>query len=202
VKTLIQICIIQLVFIGLAHSEKTNSQEEFGGFSIDEQVFEYINKVLKEGDTILELGSGWASGELSKRFTVYSIEHDMKWVNRYDTNYIYAPIVDISTNKEDRKHEKRWYDPEIVKQNIPENYDLILIDGPPGWIGRGGFLKYIHLFKTDVPIIFDDVNRRDERLLMQDTAKLLNKSYKIHGGKKNTTSKQRYRIKRFGVING
>ena len=61
-------------------------------WSISKELFDYIRKILPEGSTIVELGSGWASEQLSKYYTVYSIEHSEKWLDKYNTNYIYAPI--------------------------------------------------------------------------------------------------------------
>lgn len=158
----------------------TNIPRNFGGWAIDKELFDYIRTILPEGKTILELGSGWGSGELSKYYTVYSIEHDPAWVGRYNTHYIYAPI----------KH--GWYDIEVLKKELPQHYDLIIVDGPPGTIGRWHFSTYLTLFKATVPIIFDDVNRKPEHSLMTDVAKKLKKPFKIlHGG----TGKQ------FGVVN-
>ena len=115
-------------------------------WSISQEMFDYIRSVLDDGATLLELGSGWASGQLSKYYTVYSIEHDRRWLYKYNTNYIYAPI------------RNRWYDIEVLKKELPIHYDLILVDGPPGPIGRGKFYDYLDLFNTKVPIIFDDIN--------------------------------------------
>ena len=69
-----------------------------------------------------------------------------------------------------------------------KEYDMILVDGPPGWknsashdktIGRAGFLKHIDLFNTDVPIIIDDINRNPEMILLEKISVHLNKPYKI-----------------------
>lgn len=147
---------------------------DFGTWSIDKKLFDYIRNTLSDGSTILELGSGWVSGEFSKYYTVYSIEHDARWLNRYNTHYIYAPIV------------HGWYSVEILQNELPEEYDLILVDGPTGKIGRGGFFTHLDLFRTDVPIIFDDVNRYHEHELMINVAIKLQRSYTIFsvaGGK-------------------
>jgi len=138
------------------------------GWSISKELFNHIRKILPEGSTMLELGSGWASGELSKFYTLYSVEHEEIWLDQYETNYIYAPI------------KNRWYDPEILAKSLPLDYDLILIDGPPGPIGRYGFFTYLHLFKTDLIIIFDDINRKAEYKLMVDVAKKLGKNFRIY----------------------
>jgi len=153
-------------------SEKSENYKEIrkwtsSGWSISKECFDFIRKVLPEGKTLLELGSGWASGQFSKFYTVYSIEDNKKWLNRYNTNYIYAPI------------KESWYDPEVLKSKLPKHYDLILVDGPTGGVGRTGFLKYLELFNIDVPIIFDDVHHKPWHDLMVDVANKLNREYAV-----------------------
>lgn len=162
-----------------SYNTNDTTERTFGGWSLDKKLYNYIRKILADGKTILEFGSGWASGKLSKHYTVYSIEHDPIWLNRYNTHYIYAPIVN------------NWYDVEILKNNLPDSYDLIIVDGPPHIIGRRGFFNFLHLFNTNVPIIFDDVNRRAEYELLKDVANKLNKPYIILKGSTN---------KQFGIV--
>lgn len=147
-------------------------------WSVCEKLYSYILDILPDGSTMLELGSGWASEELSKHYTVWSVEHDKEWLNKYDTNYIYAPI------------EKGWYSTEHLKKQLPEQYSLLLVDGPPGSIGRGKFLDNIDLFKTNIPIIFDDINRPAEYELMDKVAQLLKRDPELFECGK----------KRFGVL--
>ena len=151
----------------------------FGAWSIDQKLFDYIRSILQAGKTILELGSGWASGQFSKFYTLYSVEHDSRWLGKYDTNYIYAQI------------KNRWYDPEILKRELPNEYDLILVDGPTGSIGRSGFYTHLDLFKKDVPIIFDDIDRKPEYALMILVAQKLNRDVVIY---------QSSQTKKFGVL--
>ncbi len=136
-------------------------------WSICRKLYNVVVSILPEGSTMLELGSGWASGEFSKKYTVYSIEHDKQWLDKYTTNYIYAPLVD------------GWYSREHLVKSIPKDYGLILVDGPPGEIGRGKFFDNLDLFNTDVPILFDDVNRDAEYDLMMRVSKFLNREVKI-----------------------
>lgn len=117
---------------------------------------------------MIELGSGWASGEFSKHYNVWSVEHNARWIGKYDTNYIHAPIID------------GWYSTEALKEHLPKDYGLILVDGPPGSIGRGKFFDNIDLFKTDVIIIFDDVQRDPEYNLMVKVANHLDRTIEIH----------------------
>lgn len=95
----------------------------------------------------MELGSGPASELLALDYEVCSVEHDKKYVGMIDTvEYIYAPIVD------------GWYDLE----SVPE-YDLLLVDGPPGRIGRSGILDNLYLFDLSKPVIVDDTHRKEEQ---------------------------------------
>ncbi|MEX0849103.1 MAG: hypothetical protein WD055_02645 [Candidatus Dependentiae bacterium] len=148
--------------------ERLAKTRDFGGWSIAKELFDHIKELLPKGSTLLEFGSGWASGEFSKHYTVYSVEHDPFFLNQYNTNYIYAPIKDS------------WYDPNILAEDLPKDYDLILVDGPVGNIGRYGFYVYFDLFRKDVPIIIDDVNRPEEYRLMMDLVDMLGRSYEIY----------------------
>ncbi len=147
-------------------------------WSISKELYEFIISILPEGSTILELGSGWGTGELAKRYRMFSVENDKKWLNKYKTTYIYAPIVN------------GWYDTNVLRRELPAKYDLILIDGPLAVIGRGKFFDNLSLFNTNVPMIFDDVNRAPELELMNKVAAYLGKSTHIFSGNG----------KQFGVI--
>ena len=142
-------------------------KKAFGGWSIDKALFNFVRDLLSKGATVLELGSGWASGKFSEHYTVYSVEHAKQWLGRYNTNYIYAPI------------KNGWYDVAVLKGKLPVQYDLILVDGPPGVIGRGGFYKNLDLFNTNVPIIFDDTHRKAEYDLMINVANALGRDFSV-----------------------
>ena len=139
------------------------------GMSIGKNCFKKIREILPEGSTILELGSGEGTDELLKHYRVISIEHNEKYVShkgKYIHICIYAPIKDYVMKAKKIYNEKGWYDVSVVTnalQQLEGKYDLILVDGPNGSIGRGGFLKFFSIFKQDVPIIIDDVH--DNRYL-------------------------------------
>jgi len=152
--------------------------------SISPELFGYIRELLPDGATILELGSGEGTGELSKFYKMYSIEHDRRWLNKYQSRYIHAPLVD------------GWYDVEILRNHLPGDYDLILVDGPPAHNknlsrSRHGFYRNIGLFNTKVPIIIDDVHRKYDHEHLLRLGKRLGKEPKIF------TCKDR---KMFGVL--
>lgn len=79
----------------------------------------------------------------------------------------------------------------ILREKLPKSYDLILIDGPQWFIGRIGFLYNLELFDLDSIMVFDDINRKSEKLLMTSVSALLSKPATI-----NETVKG----KSFGVI--
>tara|TARA_S200000501_G_scaffold88917_1_gene81938 strand:+ start:5932 stop:6705 length:774 start_codon:yes stop_codon:yes gene_type:complete len=141
-------------------------------FPIDLAILNAIKQLVEPGSTIVELGSGNGTNKLTKEFTVYSIEDNSNWIGYCeDSNYIHAPLVKLDYNREIVE----WYDPEIIEKNLPENYDLILIDGPAGKKGRSGFLANMELFNLNVPIVIDDTLREHECNVARETAYLLNR---------------------------
>lgn len=103
---------------------------------------------------IVELGSGEGTARLTEFADVISIEHDPAFLGKCQSKYIHAPIVD------------GWYSPAAISACLLGSYDCLVVDGPPGAIGRLGMLRHLDLFKR-VPVLVDDVNRpAEQRLLM------------------------------------
>lgn len=133
-------------------------------WSLDEGVLEAVRQLANKDSIILEFGSGLGSQSLSEICTVYSIEHDERFLNKYESvNYIHAPLIDIEPLPE--FGESKWYDLEIIKLNLPPKIDIIIVDGPPEKYGRSGLIRYLQTF-SDVKIWFiDDVLRtKDQKL--------------------------------------
>lgn len=153
----------------------------FGGASITQECFDFIREALPEGKTILELGSGFGTGELAKHYKMISVENDKEWIGRYDSFYIRAPIKRYGKgfSAPDIPNNHGWYDPEILEDQLQgiDSYHLILVDGPHGKHGRGGFLSFLNLFDTNVPIIIDDARRKPERMLMEKVAQKLGREH-------------------------
>lgn len=160
------------------------NENAFGGWALHKDVFMWIRGNIKEGSTILELGSGSATVELCKFYNVYSIEHDKQWVGKSKSTYIHAPLIQYN----DENGNYRWYDVDILKEKLPKSYDLLLIDGPPGSIGRIPFLYNLELFNTSVPIMVDDTSRSDELFLCNQLKSKLGKEeiWNFNSGKKGT----------------
>ena len=56
------------------------------------EAFEWIENNIPFGSKILEIGSGKGSERLAVNYTLFSVEHNPEWINKYNSNYIYAPI--------------------------------------------------------------------------------------------------------------
>ena len=109
-----------------------------------------IRRLLPGGGHILELGSGSGTQRLADTYRMTSVEHDVEFIGKHDSTYIHAPL------------RADWYDVGVLQDSLPDDYDLLLVDGPPGDIGRGGLLDNLHLFKLSVPVVVDDVNRTSD----------------------------------------
>ncbi len=114
--------------------------------------------------TIIELGSGEGTSRLTRFGTVHAVEHDEKWLLGHPrVKYIHAPLtpsapicgMDFS----------EWYDPAVLKENLPTTADLVIVDGPPAAIGRGGLLNNLSLFPIGAVWLIDDTLRREDTIL-------------------------------------
>jgi len=144
--------------------------------------YKFITENFKPGLKILELGSGSGTKLLSEFYTMYSIEDESSYINSQPSTYFYAPYKsydNVWTAPDGIPEQNGWYDPSYLI-NLPTDYDLILVDGPNGMKGRAGFLKHLDLFKTNIPIIFDDIYRKPEMLLMEKVVATLNKTFDIY----------------------
>jgi hypothetical protein len=153
----------------------------FGGWAIDVECYLKILEILPKGKTILELGSGHTTDKLAERYKMHSIEHNEKWVDRYNSKYIHAPIEEETSEQPPIN----WYSVSAIKKSLPKHYDLILIDGPVGKLTkngmtRDGFRRNKHLFNLeDTIIVFDDVQRAGEMNSMLALSKELGRKYEI-----------------------
>lgn len=145
--------------------------------SIGEQAVDLIKFLLPEGSSILEFGCGVTTKLLLTWYNVYSIEHNMQWLNH--PNAYHVPLKEY--NNTDFKspndisclpfYEKQvaWYDPNKLSEvlKLVPKYDLIIIDGPNGNYGRGGFYTHLDLFDTNAHMVFHDLNRQAEMELIK-----------------------------------
>lgn len=143
---------------------------EFGGSGITEELFDWILRTIPLGKTMVELGAGSVSTKLlSEKYKLYSVEDKAEFRNMFSSTYIYAPI-DRSTN---------WYFRKALEEDLPKEYDCILVDGPTGEGNRWGFLENLDLFRPDVPIIVDDTWRKAEKEMLVQLAEKTNRRYEL-----------------------
>jgi len=159
-------------------------------------VFDWIRKNIPKESKILEIGSGKSSQILSYLYKVDSVEHDTKYAGKYlGVGYIYAPIKEYKGYY--------WYDLNVLKKNLGEKYDLIIVDGPTSKTGREGFCINFELFeKYDCPILIDETNKELERKMLNVFLKSgfeiisEGKKYAIIKRKKITEGKKETKLKK------
>jgi len=149
------------------------NEKNLDGWAIPIEAFKWILENIPKGSTILELGSGNGTKELVKYYNVISIEENEKWVNVVpESTYIYSPLKEYSFVN---KHSCCWYDDDKLN-NLPKEYDLLIIDGPVG-NNRGNFIHFMDKFKKDVPYVIDDTQREGDRKMALNLAERLNKKH-------------------------
>lgn len=137
-------------------------------WALPPDAFEFLGSRLSPESTIVELGSGEGTRRLVDCYArVFSVEHDEKYVGKYDSNYIHAPIVD------------GWYDRTAIAYGLPSRMDCLIIDGPTGAIGRQGVLRHLDLFGP-VPMLVDDVHRGAEREIIMAIAAQRQQRFAVH----------------------
>jgi len=139
--------------------DKTNRWE------IGNILLKTIGRIIPHGSKLLELGSGAGTAKLAEVFEMTSIEHQIEWLDKYNTKYIYAPIVE------------GWYKEQDIKEQLSSGYAGILVDGPNGSEPRALFLDHMDLFDLSVWIFFDDIHREPERNAFIRMADILGRAY-------------------------
>jgi len=144
---------------GTIHSQVIRKKSNW---SICDGVITAAKLLTNSNSTILEFGSGYGSKELSAHCSIYSIEHDEKFTDLFDkVNYIYAPLkIQEPINEFNDNH---WYDIDVIRNSMPSEIDLILLDGPPADIGRSGLLHHLDNFNDEIIWIIDDVLRQSDQ---------------------------------------
>ncbi len=131
-------------------------------------IHNYLGEQLPYKSSILEIGGGEGTAILKVNHRdVTVIEHDPEYLDQVEgVKYIHAPLT--AYYNEYFREATLWYDPSKL-QGLPI-YDAIIIDGPKGTQGRGGFFSNLGLFRTEL-FIFDDVHRIWEFRLAGQVAK-------------------------------
>jgi hypothetical protein len=141
---------------------------EFGGSGITEDCYNWIRLNIKNGSSVLEFGAGLVSTpKLSEHYKLTSVEHNEKFIGAFKSHYLYAPL---SLND-------GWYELDKLRELNDKEFDLTIIDGPPGSGNRFGILLNLHLLEKSKRILVDDTNRPSEKLLLELLSRALNRPY-------------------------
>lgn len=138
-------------------------------WALPDEVFTFLKHRLIASSAVLELGSGAGTRKLVQLFgRVHTVEHDALYLNQAEgAQYIHAQIED------------GWYSARTLRERLPDRYDCLVVDGPPGVIGRAGLLRHLDLFQP-VPTVVDDVHRRPEHDLAVSLARAWKMDLSIH----------------------
>ena len=133
---------------------------------LPEEALMYVLEHCKKGAIVVEFGSGHGSQKLADHLELYSIEHDEDWLGLTSSTYIHAHI---KTNEHASKvGQSGWYDAKIVIDHWPEGVELVIVYGPPGFIGRFGILSIQDKLKKVGRIIIDDVDQPGTLMIVEE----------------------------------
>ena len=141
-------------------------------WSMSIEGFKWILENISLGSSILEIGAGRGTIELSKFYNVITVEDKIEWVGAVDkVEYIHAPLS-----------QNGWYSVSNLKKSIPNKYDLLIVDGPEGSPNRTPILDNLDLFYLKCPILVDDVHAKASLHIAEQLASKLNRHLKVHKG--------------------
>lgn len=141
-------------------------------WALPQEAHEFLIAHVPSRATVLELGSGEGTARLVRAFDrVFTVEHDPAYVGKIEgAHYIHAPIVE------------GWYAPGQIVTALAAagaQPDVVIVDGPPGSIGRAGLLCYPGIYKV-APLLVDDVHREAEGRLALELAEKRNQTVSVH----------------------
>ncbi len=154
------------IFLFLFLSATTCQSENWQSFKVSKWLLEIVEKIIPPGKIILELHSNSVNQKIYENYNVYSVEYDLYWLNKYNAQYIYAPL------------KNNWFDIDIMIKELPTYYDLLIVNGPIG-DKMIGFYKHLHLFNQNVPIIFSNILRPLDFETFINVSKTLNRSTEL-----------------------
>ncbi len=154
-------------------------------FMLPHRAINEVGERLSDGATIVELGSGDGTlALLQQGYNVVSVEHDPVWASIHPGTCV---LTSIKPCAESEAHgEEGWYVLNEDDRRFPPKFELLLVDGPPGWIGRSGLLGHEWLIKRATNILIDDTDRTAEAQLAAQLQSMTNGSMEhIHAEELN-----------------
>ena len=165
-------------------------------WSITKECFDKIVEILPFGSTILEIGSGNSTKILSQFYKMISIESNIEWMNKYNSDYIYVPSKKYTS---ELFGETTWLDVDSLKSSLDgKKYNLLIVDAG---FDRIGIYDNLDLFNTNVPIIFDDTMCDAYLKCANLTANKLNKKCTTYHCAVNKYAVTWFNGKKYSLIN-
>jgi predicted O-methyltransferase YrrM len=180
----------------------------FTTFSLNPNtILHIINEIqINNRKSIIEFGAGVSTiitakfiAENNINATIVSVEDNLSWLNfissqleKYNCQHavqlLHVPLKNSDSGV-------KWYDQEQLKSNITnKKFDLILVDGPSGGLGKNArkpvlplLLNYLN---QSFIIFLDDVRRLDEQQILDEWTTLLRENN--FDAKKNNTKSRIY----------
>jgi hypothetical protein len=129
-----------------------------------------ISQLIPDGSVVIELGDRIGLDSLEKKFRILTFDSNESNITSSNSDkHMHVPIV------ASRLGGTEWYDPELLASVLPEDYDLLFINGPEGRYGKFGLLENINLFNSEIPIILSDTIRENEAGIARELAYKLNR---------------------------
>jgi len=139
-------------------------------YVIGELLWRAISSQILRGMRTLETGTGLSTMLFSEEWVHHTaLENSREWhATLTETGVQNIPSVEVHLSELQQGESGQWYK---WRPNNGIKYDLILIDGPTGNIGRDGILDVLDVLAHKDTIIFlDDTNRDAEKMLAKKIA--------------------------------
>lgn len=144
-----------------------------GPMELSPQAVSFLEE-RSDGRVIIELGCGRGTDRLCDIAPVITIEHDPVWARRC-TSRAECHVAPLAGDP-------LWYDAGIVRTALSGiEYQCVVVDGPPGRIGRSGILEHLDLF-DDVPFLVDDTDRPADAVIAREIARRRGYEARLHRG--------------------
>ena len=145
------------------------------GKTQDEYLEACVEHALSTNGSILECGSGLSTivvGAIARRrgLSHWALEHTPEWASKvqaYLDKYQIDSVVLCTAPLKDYG-DYSWYEPPL--ESMPDRFDLVVCDGPPGRVkgGRYGLVPVMRpRIKPGCVILLDDAHRKKERAIAQ-----------------------------------
>lgn len=148
-----------------------------GGWALGADALNFLIREVRRRElrTVVELGPGTSSivlGRAGLDLDMYGVEHDDVFVGIVrenltahglaDYKLIHAPLAGTRIGN----REVEWYDEDAL-DGLPDTIDVLIVDGPPNWLGGGNRSPALEVLGPRVRpggvVIVDDTQRDDER---------------------------------------